>query len=474
MSHKLISMLALSISCLVYSQGISADKTTNTLDTSKILSQIPQENNSTQDKNTRLNTKNIPFNQIIAVVNQDVITTEELNEAVEQTKAQLTDQGVSIPSDLTLKRQLLQQLINQKIMLDLAKKNHVTTTDVQVNDLIKSIAKANNISTTKLRKKLESTGIDYQQYFDTMRKQLIIQKMQQKLVSGSIFVSPNDIDNFVKKYLQKPDMVKYNLSNILIPLPKNKTPEAIQKAKNQANDLVKNIQSGKISFFDAARKYSQSANALSGGFVGEKTVDELPSIYAQKVESMKKGEVLGPFEANGALQILKLNDIKIEQADKHWVEEYHVQQILLKLTPILNSEQAKAQLERIIMALNNGESFASMAKSNTQNYDSASKGGDLGWLNLDKIDSTLAEMIEKTPTEQVSKPFKVGNTWQIIKVLGKRKTDNTEAYLKMQAANTLFRQRAEQMIKNWQLSLRGEAYINILIPEYKIPELDSQ
>ncbi|TNF69930.1 MAG: hypothetical protein EP298_01000 [Gammaproteobacteria bacterium] len=472
MSNKFFTTLAFALS-LTYLTNAIADTQTklDNQDTAKNTLQnisLNQPAKSTNNENQAT-----VFNQIIAIVNNGVITSEQLNQAVEQTKAQIQDQGLSLPGDLTLKRQVLQQLINQAIILELAKRNHITVTGDEINQMIKMIADQNHITVAQLKDKLKSSGLNYQQYYDTMHKQLIVQKMQQKLVAGSIFISPQDINQYVEKHLKQPAVKRYDLSNILIPLPNDKTPDSIEKAKASASKLVNEIKSGKTTFFEAARKYSQSGNALSGGELGFKTLDELPTIYAGKVTSMKKGEIIGPFEANGALQILQLNNIQVKDNQKHWIEQYHVEQILLKLTPILNTQQAKAQLERIIIALDNNKSFSELAKANTQNYDVASKGGDLGWVNLNQVAPELAHMIETTPIGKVSQPFQVGDTWQIIKVLAKRKTDDTKNYLHMQAANILFRQKAEQMVKNWQLSLRGEAYVKILIPELNMPELDS-
>lgn len=420
------------------------------------------------------NDKPVILNQGVAIVNNHVITSNELNEAVSQTKAQLQDQGISLPDDLTLERQVLQQLINQEIILELAKRNNIIITDNDINQTIQTIADANHITAEQLKQKLSQSGISYEQYRQTMKKQLMIQRMQQKLVAGSIFIPPKEITAYVEKHLSQSKTEQYEVSNILLPLPDSKTPDAISKAKQMADKLITEIKSSKISFSDAAKKYSQSGNALSGGSLGFKTLDQLPTLFANKVETMKKGEIIGPFEANGALQILKLDNIKSDENQKHWIEEYHVEQIMLKLTPILNSEQAKAQLDRILIALKNGESFSEQAKANTQNYDAASKGGDLGWVNLEQSQPELAQVIQKTPVNQLSQPFQVGDTWQIIKVLGKKKVDNTEDYLRMQAANILFRQRAEQMVKNWQMSVRGQAYVKILNPKLEMPGLDDE
>ncbi|MCF6764427.1 peptidylprolyl isomerase [Thiotrichales bacterium 19S3-7] len=474
MSNKLITSLVTALSIVSFQSALANDAPKASISspnkTTTTLNAIPQTKPAeTISSNAKINV----INQVVAIVNNGVITSEELDAAVEQTKAQITDQGLSLPDDLTLKRQVLQQLINQSIILELAKRNHITVTDDDINQTIAMIADQNHISVAQLKDKLKTSGLNYQQYYDTMRKQLIMQKMQQKLVAGSIFISPKDIDAYVEKHLKQPEVKQYELANILIPLPKDKTPDSIDKAKSSATKLVNEIKSGKITFFEAARKYSQSGNALSGGDLGYKTLDELPSIYADKVKAMKKGEIIGPFEANGALQILQLKTIQVKDSQKHWVEQYHVEQILLKLTPILNTQQAKAQLQRIIIALDNKKSFSELAKANTQNYDVASKGGDLGWVSLSQVSPELANVIKSTPVDTVSQPFQVGDSWQIIKVIGKRKTDDTKNYLHMQAANILFRQRAEQMVKNWQLSLRGEAYVKILIPDLNMPELDS-
>lgn len=431
-------------------------------------------NTPTKNKNIKPELKNkeptkpVLVNQIIAIVNKQVITSLELEIAVKETKERLGSKQEQINDNLALKRQVLQNLINKKIALQIAKNNNIVVSSLEVSKTIDNILNQNRITLEKLKMKLRFSGISYKSYRENIRNQITISKLQQQAVSNTIYISPQDIETYIQKHTDK-NNIEYKLEHILLPLPSSHTPLETQETLEKAKKLVSKIESGEITFSQAAIKYSQSADALDGGNLGFMSIDSLPTIFAKHVKGMKEGGIVGPYQAGGGIQIIKLVAEKSIPQEQHFINQYEVQQIKINLTPVVNDEQAKDKLNRILISLKNGETFSNLAKSNSQNYDTASNGGNLGWVTLQEVSYEMGEQIKSLPDEALSEPFRDGRSWEIIKILGQRQKNDTSEYLKQQASNVLFQLKAKQALKSWMASLRDNAFVKILIPDLKIP-----
>lgn len=424
--------------------------------------------NTKATQSTELN-KTILINKIIAIVNNGVITSKELSAAVDQYQHEISSPYPNGSASLAVQRQVLQQLISQKIAMQLAKKNNIIVDHVQISDAINNIAEKNGITQQQLREKLKQSGISYKEYRKNIKQSIMINQLQQKAIANSIYISPKEIKSYLDR--NQSNITEYNLQHILLPLPNSYSPKDITLAETKAKQLISKIDSKEINFYNAAVKYSQSADALNGGELGWKTIDQLPTIFVNKVSIIKKGEIYGPFLKDGSLHILYLKNTRVKPIKKHYEEQYNISQIVIKTSPIKTAEQAKAQLSRITQSLENGKSFAQLAKENSQNYSNASSGGDMGWVAVSSSPLALSKAILQTPVGEFSKPFATQGGWQIIKVNKKRNRDITQQYMQKQAMNIIFQRKAQQAIKTWMNSIKQSAYIRILNPQLRPQEL---
>lgn len=473
MTYRLIST---SITTLLISSALLV--TTYANETSKPVSTVPATADTVKvlPKNSpevkkMTSSKPILLNETIAIVNNGVVTSSELAKGVKQARAQISNEGISTPDTLTIERQVLQQLILQKLAMQLADRNNVKVSNMEVSQTISTIVDQNKTTLSQLKQQLKISGVSYKVYRQNLKIQLTINKLQEQAVAGSIFISPKDIDQYITKHHNQDQITEYDVQHILLPLPKSHTPEATSEAVEKARALVDKIRAGKLSFTEAAAEYSQSGDALEGGKLGWRTTDQLPDIFANKVVTMKEGEISKPFQAGGNTHILYLAKAKQQATQKHYIEQYNVSQIVINVTPVVSDDQAKAQLERILIDLKNGAPFSDLAKSNSQNYDNANKGGGMGWITLTEVPFKVGKEIEQTAIGKISQPFKSDNAWQIIKVTNQRKKDDTAEFIRQQAANVLFQQKAQQAVKSWMMSLKDNAYIHIINPKLKMSEL---
>ncbi len=409
------------------------------------------------------------LNRMVAIANQDAITQSQLNEAMRQTKMQIQQAGLTPPAELPLERQVLQQLILQKIALQLAKVNNINISEDDVNQAINGLLTNNHATEAQLQASLQASGVNYNAYRETIRTQLTISRLEQKAVAGTIMISPQEIDNFLAAQAKLPNKNnQYDLSHILISLPSNPTPAMIAQYKAKAQNIADQITQHKLTFAKAAMQYSAAGDAMQGGNLGYKTSNELPTLFVTYLPTMTNGSVVGPIQDANGFHIITLNGVKTPPPEQHFVQQYHVENILIKTTPIVDDARAQTMLNELKEAIENGKNFADLAQQNSQDTDSRSQGGDMGWKSLNQFnDSSMANEVSSLPLNSVSSPFKTDAGWQIIKVLGKRQYDDTADYLRQQAAETLFNQKAQSALQTWQDKILGESYVNILVPDLK-------
>ncbi len=417
-----------------------------------------------------------PFNGVVAIVNADVITTEELNTATTQAINQAQAQGLSIPPTIIVERQVLQGLIMQKIALQLAQLNNIQISDAQMDTAIGNIAAQNHLTADQLYAKLATQGVDQAAYQKTIRTQLIVQQLEQQAVAGAIIITPSQIDNYLATQARLNNATtEYDVGHILIALPQNPSADDYVLLKDKANMVMQKIKAG-LPFSQAAMTYSNASDALTGGDLGYETLSQLPTIFVQPVSTMKVGDVVGPIVSDSGYNIITLLNKKggsTNDTATHYVTEFHVEAILMKSSPIMSDDAVQSQMSRLKTAIENGVPFAKIAEANSQDYFTNKNGGDMGWVNPVKLDPVLASRIANTPLNTLNGPFQTSKGWYLIEVLAKRQVNDTEAYERERAQQALFMQKANEALLAWQAQIKGASYINILDPNLALPNNDA-
>jgi len=138
------------------------------------------------------------IDQIVAVVNDDVVTRSELNTALTAAKTQISQEHIAAPGDKMLQKQVLDQLINKKLQLQIAKQAGIRVNDQDINASIAQVAEQNKITVADLYEHLDQEGMTKTSYQNEIRDQIMIQKLQQQEVVSHINISPDEIESFMR------------------------------------------------------------------------------------------------------------------------------------------------------------------------------------------------------------------------------------------------------------------------------------
>ncbi|PXW46302.1 peptidylprolyl isomerase SurA [Dickeya zeae] len=401
-------------------------------------------------------------NKIAAVVDNSVVLESDINSLLQSVKLNAQEAGQQLPDDATLRHQILERLIMDNIIMQMAQKMGVQVTDEQLDRSIANIAAQNHMSLDQLRSRLAAEGVSFDTYRNQIRKDMMIADVRNSEVRRRVTVLPQEVDALAQQLAsQGANGPEVNLSQILIPLPENPTQDQVDKAESLANRLVKEASQG-ADFGKLAITYSADPQALKGGQMGWGRPQELPSLFAERLANPQKGQIIGPIRSGVGFHILRVNDTR-GGSQAVSVTEVHARHILLTTSVVMNDAQAKAKLEEVASQIRSGKlSFAAAAKQLSQDPGSANQGGDLGWASPDMYDPAFRDALMDLKKGEISAPVHSSFGWHLIQLLDTRQVDKTDAAQKDRAYRMLFNRKFAEEAQTWMQEKRAAAYVKIL------------
>ncbi|MEW9572213.1 peptidylprolyl isomerase [Rhodanobacter sp. Si-c] len=400
------------------------------------------------------------LDRIVAVVNEDVILQSELDNAVRSIQQQYASQPGQLPPLDVLQKQVLDRLILMRLQLQKADDQGVHVSDSDVDQAVAQVAQQNKMSPDQLRTEVERTGQDFASFRQQLADQLTVQQLHQSVVHDSVSVTDSEIDNLLASPSYKAGEV--HLAHIQISIPGGADAAAIQAAATKAEQAINAIKGG-MDFNAAAIRYSDAPDALDGGDLGWRRMDEIPPAFADTVANMKPGDVSPALRGPTGFHIIKL--VGQRAPSKQIVTEYHARQILLKPSELMTPEQAQQKAQELYdQIVNKHADFAKLAKDNSKDDTTANLGGDMGWFAQQAWGGAIAQQLGQLKENQVSQPFQTGNGWDILQLLGTRQSDLTTQMERDQARQAIGNRKAEQAYDDFLRDLRANAYISVLVP----------
>ncbi|CNL00326.1 peptidyl-prolyl cis-trans isomerase SurA [Yersinia enterocolitica] len=400
--------------------------------------------------------------KVAAVVDNGVVLQSDVDGLLQSVKLNAQQAGQQVPDDATLRHQILERLIMDNIQLQMAKKMGITVSDEALDKAIADIAAQNRMTTAQMRSRLAADGLNYDTYREQIRKEMLTSEVRNNEVRRRITILPQEVESLAKQIGNQTSAdAELNLSHILIPLPENPSQQQVDQAEELANKLVSDIKGG-ADFGKLAIANSADSQALKGGQMGWGKLQELPSLFAERLQSANKGDVVGPIRSGVGFHILKVNDIR--GSDKTVsVTEVHARHILLKPSPVMTDDQARAKLAAAAADIKSGKTtFANIAKEISQDPGSAVQGGDLGWASPDIYDPAFRDALMKLQKGEISAPVHSSFGWHLIQVVDTRQVDKTDAAQKDRAYRMLFSRKFAEEAQTWMQEQRAAAYVKIL------------
>ena len=397
---------------------------------------------------------------IVAIVNSDPITNNEVKTRLIRYERRLAEQGAALPSRIDLAREVLEDIIREKLQLKLAKETGIRVDERTIDSAVQTFATQNNISLDELKTRTSADGIGYTQIRADIQNQLLIQRLREKEVTGSIVVSDNDIEAFIKEQLSTNSSTELaiDLAQILIALPEGATTAQTQALQDRATRLFTRAKSGE-DFYKLAQENSDSKDARSGGQMGLRPVDRYPTLFIDAAKDLKVGEITGPIRSGAGFHILKLLEKQLPNSNSFAITQTNPRHILLRTGPALTESAAKTKLLDLKKRIESrAADFATAAKEMSQDG-SAAVGGDLGWANPGQFVPEFEIVMDKLEIGKISDPFVTRFGVHLLLVQQRRQSQLSVSEQRDVARNVLREKKFDDVYANWIRELRGNAYV---------------
>lgn len=424
--------------------------------------QPPQASQSPATRTSR------PVDRIIAVVNDEVITVNEVRRKTLIAESQLKRQKIQPPPREVLERQVLERMIIDRAQLQLAQETGVRVDDATVNAALLRIAESNQMTVPAMRQRLEAEGLSYTQFREDIRQDIILNRLREREVDNRIQISDSELDNFIAEQAGvAADSEEVNLAQILLRVPENATPSRIDESRQRADELVAQLKGG-AEFARLAASYSNAPEALQGGDLGWRNTDRVPTLFLDAIKGLKVGEVAPIVRSPNGFHILKLIgrrsvvEAKLAGAP---VQQTRARHILLRVTDVAPEPEVKRRLEEFKVRIESGQAeFGTLARLNSLDP-SGSRGGDLGWLYPGDTVPEFERAMNELKVNQLSGPVQSPFGWHLIQVTERRTEQASTERARMAARQSLRERKAEEAFQDWVRQLRDKTYV-----EYRLDD----
>ena len=340
------------------------------------------------------------IDKVVAVVDNEIILQSELDF---QASVYASQRGMD-PKSPELRTQLLNAMIDEKLVYAQAELDSITVTDAEVAQRIEyqiqvlkqqygseaSIEKMYGMSLEKIKRELR----------DDVRKNLMVQRLREKNFAP-VEASRREVEEFYQNYRDSLGMIPEKLRIFHI----FRNPKTTDRLKKQYQDFARavldSIKQG-ASFEEMAKKYSEDPGSKA---------------YGGDLGFVKKGVFYPQFEAAAyALEVGQLSDVVETPVGYHIIEllekrgeSIHTRHILFKFK---TDEGADLEAIEFLTELrdsvvNEVNTFQYYAKRYSEDKETAPFSGDLGTFYLNQLDKNLLDVVSKLKQGEISFPKRI-------------------------------------------------------------------
>lgn len=395
---------------------------------------------------------------ILAVVNQEPITHTEVDKRV----ARITDTapaGTRLPPAEELRKQVLDALIDEKVQVSYARTIGMDISDAEVDGAIENIAAQNQMTLVDLRARMQADGLDFQRYRNSLREQLLLQRLREREVNSRIQISEDELSAFMKEDPTAQSEVALNVAHILIAVPEKATQVQVAALQTKAQGIQERAAQG-ANFAQLAKEFSADTGTRDqGGALGLREASRLPELFVATTAKLKVGQVAPVVRSNAGFHVIKL--IERENSAQATYTQQRARHILLRTNP---QQAVREQIDRMLeirkQIVGGQTSFAQMARQYSEDG-SGARGGDLGWAAPGQFVPEFEKALTALQPGQISEPVVSRYGVHLIQLIERREVQLNEQQKREAARSVLRERRFEPTYEEWARELRAAAYIEM-------------
>lgn len=401
---------------------------------------------------------------IVALVNSEPITNNELRAALALIKDQLAGQRQPIPAPDELRQAVLERLVNERAQLQVAKDVGIRVDDSAVDAAEQNIARQNQLDLAGLRKSLASDGIDLSAFRARLRDQLVLTRLREREVESRVRVTESDVDRYLSDLQAKnndPLVQEINIAQLLVAVPEGASPDQVASLRARAQGLLQRVRVGE-DFAVLVEQFSD-AQKTEGGQMGLRRGERYPTLFLEAVGGVAPGGVSEVIQSGAGFHILKVVERRAATPTVSVVQS-RARHILLRTSPELSQNAAIERLLALRQRIVSRQSdFAALAREFSQDG-SAAQGGDLGWASPGMFVPEFEDAMNQLNAMEVSQPLVSRFGVHLIQLLERRRMELSPNEMREFVRNTLRQTRLEEAYANWSRDIRGRAFVELREP----------
>ena len=401
---------------------------------------------------------------IVAVVNSEPITNNEVRARAVRFEQQLTADGHAVPPRPELLKAVLERVISEKAQLQLAREVGIRVDEAMINQAEANFAAQNNVSVAELRRRLAADGIPLATFHDDLRGQLTLMRLRDREVDSRVRVSDVEVEQYLQEQQASGAATQLNLAQVLVAVPENAPASQVQALQARAEAVRRRASAGE-DFAALAREFSDAPGARTdGGQMGLRSSDRYPELFLEAVRPVPVGGVSGVIRSGAGFHVLKVLERGQPGLAATTVTQNHVRHILLRPSGNLTEVGARRRLEEFRQRVQSGQAdFAALAREFSQDS-SAAQGGDLGWSGPGLFVPEFEDAVARLQPGQISEPIVSRFGVHLIQLLERRQAALSAREQREAVRNQLREKKLDEAFLQWAQDVRGRAYV-----EYREP-----
>ncbi len=402
--------------------------------------------------------------RIVVVVNSEPITQHDIRSRVQRVAQQASRAGSTLPPQTELVRQVTEALILERAQIQLAKEQGIKVETSVLDDAEQNIARQNQMDVARLHRQLESEGMPVEEFRNTIRQQIMVQRLREREVDARVRVTEAEVDRFLAQKRDNPGAdLQLHISQILVAVPESADAQQLANLMSRAQMIGEKARAG-ADFSNLVREYSDAPDRARGGDLGLRPAERYPVLFVDATRAVKTGGIAGPVRSPAGFHVLKVLDKKVAGLPDDTIVQTRARHILLRPSARLTETAATEQLAQQRSRLVAGQAdFAAVAREISQDG-SAAQGGDLGWATPGMFVPEFEEAMNRLAPNEISAPLVSRFGVHLIQVLERKEVELSPKAQRDQLKQLVREQKMEEAYKRWIEDVRSSAYV-----EYRDP-----
>lgn len=400
---------------------------------------------------------------IVAVVNDDIITANQLDDRLSFAMKNISG-TLTKPQKKELLESQLKELIEEELILQYAEDKSYTVTEAQIQQAIANLEQNNKKPGGSF---LEFAGDQKDSAIRSIKTSILTQMIKDRELQQRVNVSDREVARIVDGIISRQgENVELELAQIFLPVDDSEEETEVKKTIQR---LHQQLREGKTGFSNMARAYSRDRSAKEGGLLGWFRLGELVPTIEEAVKGLGKGDLSAPTRTANGWHIFKvLDQRKPEMPDMSDITELRLLQLYAPIdstagTPApLQNKKHQERFTKLASGIDSAEEFEKMVEAQKEESPLYIASGDMGWVDISGMQSKLQNALKDSDAGDKIGPVSTDEGTYLFYVTDKRQQSSKALQgIRERVRERLLSRQTDLEMRRLIRNLRRRAFIEI-------------